>query len=203
MNDYENNTTTSDDQRLEAWLAKAPMLPASPEFCSNVMRAINTKPRPWTARLHDLFFAPKTMRWNLAGAMASVFVMATVGTLTMQWRTASAPASAPLAMANNTVPETMPTTMSVSARPTLARFQLNMPAAREVAVVGDFSQWQQRYKLKRLPDGTWATDIPLPPGTYEYIFVVDQQQWMTDPRAKVYRDDGFGNKNAVVNVLSL
>lgn len=199
MNDHEKHTTTSDDQRLETWLAKAPMLPASPEFCSNVMRAINTKPRPWTARLYDLFFAPKTLRWNLAGAMASVFVMATVGTLTMQWRTASAPVSAPLAMANNTAPETTP----MPARPTLARFQLNMPAAREVAVVGDFSQWQQRYKLKRLPDGTWVTDIPLPPGTYEYIFVVDQQQWMTDPLAKVYRDDGFGNKNAVVNVLSL
>ncbi len=207
MNDHEKNTTTDDDQRLEAWLAKAPMLPASPEFCSNVMLAITTKPRPWTAQLHDLLFAQKTMRWNLAGAMASVFVITTAGILTMQWHATSAPVStlastlapAPLAMASNTGPAAM----SVPASAALVRFQLSMPTAREVAVVGDFSQWQQQFQLKRVADGTWTTDIPLPPGTYEYVFVVDQQQWVTDPRAKVHRDDGFGNKNAVLTVLSL
>lgn len=199
MNDHEKNTTTGDDQRLEAWLAKAPMLPASPEFCSNVMRAITTKPRPWTARLHDLLFTRKTLQWNLAGAMASVFVIVTAGILTIQWHTTSAPVSAPLAMASNTAPAAM----SVPASTALVRFQLSMPTASEVAVVGDFSQWQQQFQLKRVADGTWATDIPLPPGTYEYVFVVDQQQWVTDPRAKIHRDDGFGNKNAVLTVLSL
>lgn len=196
MNDQEKkNIATSSDQRLEAWLEKAPMLPASPEFCRNVMRAIEAKPQPWRTRIHELFFARKTFQWNLAGAMASIVVVVTAGILTVQWHGDPAP----LAVANNVAP----TAISGAANLVMARFQLNMPTAREVAVVGDFSQWQQRYTLKRLPDGTWTTDIPLPPGTYEYIFVVDQQQWVTDPGAKVYRDDGFGNKNAVLNIFSL
>lgn len=195
MNDQEKNIATSSDQRLEAWLEKAPMLPASPEFCRNVMRAIEAKPRLWRTRIRELFFARRNFQWNLASAMASIVVMVTAGVLAVQWHRNPAPP----AIANNAVPTAMP----AAANLVIARFQLSMPTAREVAVVGDFGQWQQRYTLKKLLDGTWTTDIPLPPGTYEYIFVVDQQQWVTDPRAKVYRDDGFGNKNAVLNVLSL
>jgi len=33
---------------------------------------------------------------------------------------------------------------------------------------------------------------------YEYMLVVDDGKWVTDPNAKVYADDGFGSKNAVL-----
>jgi hypothetical protein len=32
------------------------------------------------------------------------------------------------------------------------------------------------------------------------MFVVDGKAWVTDPKAETYRDDGFGNKNAVMRV---
>ena len=38
----------------------------------------------------------------------------------------------------------------------------------------------------------------LPRGRHQYMFVVDDQEWQTDPRADVRVDDGFGNQNAVV-----
>src|SRR2546425_12879472 len=48
--------------------------------------------------------------------------------------------------------------------------------------------------------GHFAVTLSLKPGRYAYMFVVDGATWMTDPRAEAYRDDGFGNKNALVNV---
>jgi 1,4-alpha-glucan branching enzyme len=54
--------------------------------------------------------------------------------------------------------------------------------------------------MKRQPDGLWTIDIKLKPGTYNYMFVVDGEMWVTDPDAGLYRDDGFGYKNSVVRV---
>jgi len=42
--------------------------------------------------------------------------------------------------------------------------------------------------------------IPLKPGRYEYMFVVDGQQWIPDPFAAEQTDDGFGSRNAVLEV---
>jgi len=42
--------------------------------------------------------------------------------------------------------------------------------------------------------------VPLPPGNYEYVFVVDGERWVADPRAARYRPDGFGNNNAMLTV---
>jgi hypothetical protein len=42
--------------------------------------------------------------------------------------------------------------------------------------------------------------LALPPGDYEYMFVVDDGQWVTDPLAVETRDDGFGGQNAVLEV---
>jgi hypothetical protein len=32
------------------------------------------------------------------------------------------------------------------------------------------------------------------------MFVVDGATWTTDPHAEAYRDDGFGNQNAIVDI---
>lgn len=79
------------------------------------------------------------------------------------------------------------------------RFVLQAPAAQKVCLVGDFNQW----KLCEVPmtkdaDGHWVADVRLPRGRHQYMFVVDDQEWQTDPRADVRVDDGFGNQNAVV-----
>jgi 1,4-alpha-glucan branching enzyme len=54
--------------------------------------------------------------------------------------------------------------------------------------------------MVRRDGGVWTVDIPLRPGVYSYMFVVDGTAWVTDPDAESFQDDGFGNRNAVVRV---
>ena len=73
--------------------------------------------------------------------------------------------------------------------------------ARTVHVAGDFNGWNPaRTSLEQISNGAWAVTIPLKPGRYEYMFVVDGQQWIADPFAAEQHDDGFGSRNAVLEV---
>jgi hypothetical protein len=49
-----------------------------------------------------------------------------------------------------------------------------------------------------MENGRWVTSLILPPDNYEYMFVVDDDTWVTDPLALTTRDDGFGSRNAVL-----
>ncbi len=52
--------------------------------------------------------------------------------------------------------------------------------AHQVILAGSFNNWNERYlHLEPTEDG-WAVRIDLPPGRYEYKFIVDGQ-WMHDP----------------------
>jgi 1,4-alpha-glucan branching enzyme len=81
------------------------------------------------------------------------------------------------------------------------RFILHAPAARTVAVVGDFNKWVRRHDLLAGPDkrGFWTGTIPLQAGRYEYLFLVDDTTWVLDPAA-IPADDGLGGQNSVLIV---
>ncbi len=80
---------------------------------------------------------------------------------------------------------------------------LEAPAARSVAIAGDFNGWSPTINLEdRDGDGVWSGRLAVPPGIYEYMFVLDGSRWVTDPHAEWYSDDGFGNRNAVLAILS-
>lgn len=82
------------------------------------------------------------------------------------------------------------------------RFMLPASGAKSVAVVGDFNAWQtDATQLNDADgDGVFAATLLLPRGSYGYMFVVDGERWTTDPHATNYRDDGFGQRNAVIRV---
>ncbi len=82
-----------------------------------------------------------------------------------------------------------------------ARFSLHAPQATRVAIVGSFNEWAPDKDLLSGPDrhGDWHITLPLAPGRYEYLFVIDRKVWLADPPA-VSIDDGFGGKNSVVFV---
>ncbi len=180
---------TDADRRLETWLAAAPRVAASPAFCERVMRAIEARPLPWHTRLRRLLFAPHTLRWNLAGAVATVLIVLSV--------------SIALGLYAGRAPAPIAAVAPDAARVVTVRFEVVLPQARQVSLAGDFTQWLPRVLLQRRPDGTWTTEVRLPPGDHEYIYIVDGERWVTDPRAGRYRDDGFGNRNAVLTVPSV
>ncbi len=83
----------------------------------------------------------------------------------------------------------------------LVEFSLEAPGATTVAVAGDFSGWESDFVLEDADgDGIWTGRIPITPGLHKYMFVIDGTDWVTDPGAQRYADDGFGNRNAVLAV---
>jgi hypothetical protein len=52
-------------------------------------------------------------------------------------------------------------------------FVVPAPTAKSVAVVGDFSNWEAVPLTDDNNDGIWTAAIPLPPGRYEYAFLID------------------------------
>ena len=79
-------------------------------------------------------------------------------------------------------------------------FTISGIKANQIAVAGDFNGWNTSANQLEDPDGDgiWTGKMYLKPGRYEYMLVVDDGKWVTDPNAKVYADDGFGSKNAVL-----
>ena len=81
-------------------------------------------------------------------------------------------------------------------------FELHAPGADQVELLGSFNDWQSGDVVLRGPDasGHWTADVTLPEGRYEYIFLVDGERWVADPRATFQRPDGFGRVNTVLDV---
>ena len=79
-------------------------------------------------------------------------------------------------------------------------FNLSIPEARTVAVVGTFNGWKPKgYEMQFYPEkNIWSLTLQLPEGRYEYAFLVDGQRVLPDPEASLYQDDGFGNENSVM-----
>jgi 1,4-alpha-glucan branching enzyme len=79
-------------------------------------------------------------------------------------------------------------------------FSLLAPLAREVLLVGDFTEWEKApVALKKGKDGSWSKDLSLAPGEHEYRFIVDGE-WTTDPHAQVWKGNPYGSDNAVKHV---
>jgi 1,4-alpha-glucan branching enzyme len=61
-------------------------------------------------------------------------------------------------------------------------FSCRAPKAKAVFVAGTFNDWKPDAAPmhNHLPKGKWTVTLPLPPGRYEFKFVVDGQ-WCCDP----------------------
>ncbi len=81
----------------------------------------------------------------------------------------------------------------------------------EVYLAGDLNGWNAadpNYLMEAGDDGVFSITVELDPGTYKFKFVIDGTwiQSMEDyegnftPAAQSYVDDGFGGKNAVIEV---
>jgi hypothetical protein len=82
------------------------------------------------------------------------------------------------------------------------RLGLTRPDAQQIFIAGSFNDWHPSVTpMIRLSDGKWAKELALPPGRYEYRFVVDGE-WANDPAATELIPNPFGTPNAVLVVVA-
>ncbi len=180
----ENRRVFEAHRRTAGMLAEMSRPPLSPTFSEEVLARLPERRAHWWEALWDVLWATRALRWNLASAVALSLVLAAAPLVWTTW-----PSRAPEVLGRRSVV-------------TVIRFSLDAAGARQVTLAGDFNGWQ--------PDGIFLTDttgrghfsvtLSLKPGRYAYMFVVDGASWVTDPRAEAYRDDGFGNQNALVTI---
>ena len=78
--------------------------------------------------------------------------------------------------------------------------ELTHPTAQSVSIAGSFNDWHPTATpMVALGEGRWRKELTLPPGRYEYRFVVDGQ-WVHDAAAKKKVPNPFGGLNAVLTV---
>ena len=77
--------------------------------------------------------------------------------------------------------------------------RFRMPAARSVAIAGNWNAWTPS-PLHALGDDIWEAALRLRPGTYYFNLVVDGREWVV-PGGVATISDGMGGLIAVLNVL--
>lgn len=156
-------------------------VPLSAGFDARVMRAVEEAARPWWQRSRVVTLSPLG-GLAVAAGFAALMVIAGVGGARL-----AGPATPVVATATDTVH--------------VVRFVFSAPAARSVAIAGDFNGWSQSATPLEAAavDGLWSVSIALPAGAHEYAFVVDGERWVADPLALTRRDE-FGQESSVLHL---
>ena len=105
-------------------------------------------------------------------------------------------------MKNDSKPRTNQTNGSQAARKVVeVTFALQIDKAKEVYLCGDFNDWSPTAvrMIRKEGNGRWERRLTLPPGRYEYKFIVDGE-WTADPAAQQGAVNRFGSINSVVEV---
>jgi 1,4-alpha-glucan branching enzyme len=78
-------------------------------------------------------------------------------------------------------------------------FTFERDDAREVYLCGDFNHWSRKSlpMIRRDGRGVWEKRLALPPGRYEFKYIVDGV-WTLDPNADENVANCFGSANSVV-----
>lgn len=80
------------------------------------------------------------------------------------------------------------------------RFTYISDEAASVCITGDFNGWSKDSDCLLKTGKTWSIALPLPPGRYQYAFILDGRTWIKDPSALLSADNGFGTENSVLIV---
>ena len=167
----------------------------APDVTRSVMRRIaesmTAHPKPagrWRAWL-SLLWQPREMSFRFRpvyGALAVSTVVALVG----------------LSLNGRALPESSTVAgVPVPAAQLFVQFRLQAPEAMTVRLAGTFTDWQPRYELHESAPGIFTITLPLSPGVHDYVFVVNDEQWVPDPHAPQV-DDGFGGRNSRIALLT-
>lgn len=81
-----------------------------------------------------------------------------------------------------------------------ARFRFQAPPGETITVAGNFNGWDPfMYEMREISPGSYSLVLPLPPGTYRYVFF-HQGKRFTDPQnpRRAYTGDGAPVSEIVV-----
>ena len=82
----------------------------------------------------------------------------------------------------------------------LHQFTYYQKGLESISVVGGFNDWDSdSTALKEVSPGVWMVSVLLRPGVYEYQFILNGKQRVTDPTMPQTSSD-FGSPNSVVTV---
>lgn len=79
------------------------------------------------------------------------------------------------------------------------------PEAQEVAVLGDFNDWNpaEAITMKKQKNGVFKAVVELETGKeYQFRYLINGEQWENDNEADAYVPSGFGADNSVVSTLN-
>lgn len=158
--------------------------PAPENLTENIMAKISQKEiqiqSSWMDRIKRQISIPR-LSFRLAGAVA-VAALVVFFTFTFMFNT----------------PDTSP----ICSAEVQFSLKINDGKAHTVAIAGDFNGWNPQANILEDPegDGIWTGTLKLKPGRYEYMFVLDGEKWFPDPNALRYVKDGFGNRNAILEI---
>lgn len=70
-----------------------------------------------------------------------------------------------------------------------------------VSVAGSFNGWNKdQHVLSDKGNGQFEITVTLNAGSHQYKFVVDGQQWLTDPKNSKKQKDSSGNENSILDL---
>lgn len=73
-------------------------------------------------------------------------------------------------------------------------FQIYLPNAQRVDLVGDFTNWEESpITMRRSADGFWVARVDVEPGDHLFSYLVDGRVWMPDYAASGVQRNQFGN----------
>ena len=80
------------------------------------------------------------------------------------------------------------------------KFAVEAVDAKEVVLMGDFNNWDPKtHPMKTDGNGLWDKTVMLPPGKYEYKFLIDGD-WKEDPQNDQTCPNCFGTQNSILDL---
>jgi hypothetical protein len=79
-------------------------------------------------------------------------------------------------------------------------FSFKGPPGETVTVAGTFNRWDPfMYELREYPEGVYSLSLPLPPGTYQYLFFHRGERYLDPYNARrAYTREGDAASEAVI-----
>ena len=172
-----------------------------PRFDERVMEALNApdviplhptreQRRPWLVR-------PWTLRVSPIGAFAAAAALVGVVAFSAwQFRPVDQVQVAAEQVGGNLTP-----VANAGEEPLVVQqFTFYQKGLQSVSIVGEFNDWDSdSTRLTQVSEGVWTVSLPLRPAVYEYQFILNGKQRVTDPTMPQVKND-FGSPNSVITV---